>query len=61
MKNLKSTLIGAALAASDLLLTWLQDPSFDWSDWKHYLRPLLFALLGYVVSDAKKSFTPPKP
>lgn len=58
MKNWKSTLTGAALAAADLLLANLQDPDFDWSDWKHYIRPVLYTVLGYVIADAKKQQTP---
>lgn len=55
MKNWKSTIIGALLAASDVLLQFLADPKFDFTDWKHYIRPLLLAALGYVVADARKT------
>jgi hypothetical protein len=55
MKNWKSTLIGAALAGADVFLNFLSNPAFDLTDWKTYVRPLLFAFLGYVVADARKS------
>lgn len=55
MKNWKSTLLGALLAASDLLLEFLKDPNFDWTNWQNWLRPLLFAALGYFVADARKA------
>lgn len=53
--NWKSTLLGAALAASDILL---QLPSVDLSDWKVWIRPALIAAFGYVVADAKKAYKP---
>lgn len=56
MKNWKSTLIGAGLAASDVLIQFLQNS--DLTDWKQWLRPLLIAALGYVVADAKRTTTP---
>jgi hypothetical protein len=55
MNNWKSTLIGSLLAVGDVVTQFLSDPTFDWSDPKNYIRPVLLALLGYVVSDAKKS------
>ena len=55
MKNWKSTLIGAALAGADVLVSSLTVADFDLSDWKNYLRPVLLAALGFVVADAKKS------
>ncbi len=55
MKNWKSTLIGAALAGADVLISSLTIADFDLSDWKVYLRPALLAALGFVVADAKKS------
>jgi hypothetical protein len=53
MKNWKSTAIGAALAAADVILQALN--SADLSDWKTWIRPVLIAVLGYVVADAKKA------
>lgn len=53
IKNWKSTLIGAGLAAADVVLQLLQNA--DMTDWKMWLRPILFAALGYVVADARKS------
>lgn len=55
MKNWKSTLIGAALAGADVLVSSLTIEAFDLSDWKSWLRPVLLAGLGYVVADAKKA------
>lgn len=55
MRNWKSTLLGALLAASDILLQMLSDVGFDWSKPSNYVRPILFALLGYVVQDARKA------
>jgi hypothetical protein len=55
MKNWKSTLLGAALAGADVLVTCLSVDGFDVADWKSYLRPVLLAALGFVVADAKKS------
>lgn len=53
MKNWKSTLIGAALAAADVTLQLLQNG--DMTDWKNWIRPVLIAALGYVVADAKST------
>lgn len=53
--NWKSTLIGAALAASDIIL---QLPTVDLADWKTWVRPVLIAAFGYVVADARKTFKP---
>ena len=58
MKNWKSTLIGAALAGADVLVSSLTLELFDMSDWKSYIRPVLIAAFGYVVADAKKGVTP---
>ena len=55
MNNWKSTLIGAALAGADVLVSSLTIEAFDLTDWKSYLRPVLIAALGYVVADAKKT------
>jgi len=55
MKNWKSTLLGAALAGADVIVTSLSVDGFDVADWKSYLRPVLLAALGFVVADAKKS------
>lgn len=55
MNNWKSTLIGSALAGADVIVSSLTIDSFDFSDWKNYLRPVLFAALGYIVADAKKA------
>ena len=55
MKNWKSTLTGAALAGADVLVSSLTVANFDVSDWKVWIRPVLFAVLGYIVADAKKS------
>jgi hypothetical protein len=56
MKNWKSTLTGAALAAADVWMKCLSD--VDMSDWRQWVRPTLIAILGYVVADAKKGYQP---
>jgi len=54
MKNWKSTLTGAALAGADVFVSSLTLDSFDMTDWKSYIRPVLIAVFGYVVADARK-------
>ena len=56
MKNWKSTLVGAALAAADVWLKLLSD--VDMTEWKQWIRPTLLAVLGFVVADAKKEYQP---
>ena len=56
MNNWKSTLTGALLAGADVLVQSLNNG--DLTDWKNWLRPILLAVLGYVVADAKKQNTP---
>ena len=53
MQNWKSTVAGALLAGADVLVQSLNNT--DLTDWKNWIRPILIAVLGYVVADAKKS------
>lgn len=55
MKDLKTTFLGASLAGADVFLNYVSSEDFDFSDWKNYLRPVLLAVFGYLVADAKKS------
>jgi hypothetical protein len=60
MKTWQSLLIGALVAAGDTLLQLASVPTFDFTDWKAYLRPLIVAALTAVIAKAKTS-TPPTP
>jgi hypothetical protein len=51
MKNYKTTLIGAVLAACTALAIY-QGNGGDLGDWKQWLIPTLIAGLGYVAKDA---------
>lgn len=51
MKNYRTTLIGAALAALSFLAIY-QSNGGDLAQWKQWLIPAAIAALGYVAKDA---------
>jgi hypothetical protein len=51
MRNWRTTLIGAALAAVTAIALYQQSGG-DLSDWKQYAIPVLLAFLGYLAKDA---------
>lgn len=51
MRNWRTTLIGAALAAVSAIALYQQSGG-DLSDWKQYAIPVLLAFLGYLAKDA---------
>lgn len=51
MKNYRTTLIGAVLAALSFLAIY-QSNGGDLSHWQQWLVPALIAALGYVAKDA---------
>lgn len=51
MKNYRTTLVGAALAALSFLAIY-QSNGGDLAQWKQWLIPAAIAALGYVAKDA---------
>jgi len=53
MKNTTSLLLGAGLAALDVLHASMSDPAFDWANWQTWGRAALVAGIGFVLAKAK--------